>query len=62
MQVRRLTIHDCFESEKIGFILNPLSDREPVEFFEKWSDTLKFVGKRNNFEQPGVSGCSVCSC
>ena len=28
MQVRRLAIHDGFESEKRDFILNPLSDRE----------------------------------
>ena len=40
MQVRRLAIHDGFESEKRDFILNPLSDREPVEIFENWSDVL----------------------
>ena len=40
MQVRRLAIHDGFESEKGDFILNPLSDREPMEIFENLSDVL----------------------
>ena len=38
MQIRGLAIHDGLESEKRNFILNPLSDREPVEIFENWSD------------------------
>ena len=40
MQIRRLAIHDGFESEKRDFILDPLSDREPVKIFENWSDVL----------------------
>ena len=32
--------HDGFESEKGNFIINSLSDREPVETFENWSDML----------------------
>ena len=40
MQIRMLAIHDGFESEKRNFILNPLSDREPVKIFENWSDML----------------------
>ena len=37
---QRLAIHDGFESEKRNFILNPLSDTEPVKIFQKWSDVL----------------------
>jgi hypothetical protein len=40
MQIRGLAIHDGLESEKRNFILNPLSDREPVKIFENWSDVL----------------------
>ena len=40
MKIRGLAIHDGFESEKRNFILNPLSDREPVKIFENWSDML----------------------
>jgi len=40
MQIRGLAIHDGLESEKRNFILNPLSDREPVNIFENWSDVL----------------------
>ena len=58
MQIRRLAIHDGLEHEKRNFILNPLSDREPVEIFENWSDVLI----QENFVHAGVSGCSACSC
>ena len=40
MQIRGLAIHDGFESEKRNFVLDPLSDREPVKIFENWSDML----------------------
>ena len=40
MQIRGLAIHDGLENEKRNFILNPLSDREPVEIFENWSNVL----------------------
>ena len=40
MQIRGLAIHDGLESEKRNFILNPLSDREPMKIFENWSDVL----------------------
>ena len=40
MQMRRLAIYDGVESEKRNFILNSLSDREPVDSFENWSDAL----------------------
>ena len=40
MKIRGMAIHDGLESEKRNFILNPLSDREPVKIFENWSDVL----------------------
>ena len=40
MYIRRLAIHEGFESENRNFILDPLSDREPVKIFENWSDML----------------------
>ena len=40
MQIKGPAIYDGFESEKRNFILNPLSDREPVKIFENWSDVL----------------------
>ena len=40
MQIRGLAIHDGFESEERNFVLDPLSDREPVKIFENWSDML----------------------
>jgi len=40
VRARVLAIHDGLESEKRNFILNPLSDREPVEIFENLSDVL----------------------
>ena len=53
-----LSIQKDFKSEKRDFILNPLSDREPVGYLEDWNDvhdTLKFVWwpKQDNVEHAG---------
>ena len=36
MQIRRLAIHDGFESEERNFILDPLSDRKQVMILADW--------------------------
>ena len=49
MQIRRLTIHDGFVSEKRDFILIPLSDREPVKIFELRLETRVLILRFVNF-------------
>ena len=61
-----MQIHDSLESEKNNFILNPLSDREPVEIIENWSYVLILWSlcdgpAQENLVHAGVSGCSACS-